>query len=384
VTDDGSTPRSSEIAIPVTVAEVNLPPTIASTPPPAVEEGQTLAWTPEISDPDLPANTLSRTLVDGPEGMVWNPQTHAVTWTPGETGGGQTFPFTLRVTDNGTPSLSVERVFQITAREVNAAPTIVPISNQAIDEGSPLSIAPTATDSDLPAQTLRWSLGPGTPTGASIHAISGALTWSPTEDQGPGDHPFVLLVSDDGNPPRETTVAFRVTVREVNAVPLLDPIPSASVVEGRNLEFVLRGTDPLDVPPNALSFTAEGLPDGARLDAVSGHFSWTPTAAQVGEHTFRVVVRDDGNPPLSASQTVRIRAEPGTPPRFESVERLGGQVRFRWSTRPGARYRVQAANSLLPTDWEDVREFLATGESAEYSESFEDAPHRYFRIARDP
>jgi len=283
VTDNGSPALSSEIAIPVAVAEVNRAPVIAPAPPAALDEGQTLAWTPEVSDADLPPNSLTWTLVEAPEGMVLNPETRRVTWTLGETHGGQTFPLTLRVADNGTPPLSVERMFQV-------------------------------------------------------------------------------------------------VVNEVNSNPVLDPIPPATVTEGQTLEFLVRGTDPLDVPPNALSFAAADLPAGAHFDPATGRFSWTPTPGQAADHPIRFLVRDDGNPPLSASQTVLIRVEPGTPPRLESVERLGGQLRFRWSARPGARYRVQAATSLVPADWQNVLEVVASGESAEYTGSFEDTAHRFFRI----
>jgi hypothetical protein len=43
----------------------------------------------------------------------------------------------------------------------------------------------TATDSDLPAQALTFSLV-SAPPGAAIDASTGAFSWTPTEAQGPG------------------------------------------------------------------------------------------------------------------------------------------------------------------------------------------------------
>lgn len=263
-------------------------------------------------------------------------------------------------------------------------PDVVPVPGQSLDEGASLRVALSAIDPDLPAQVLGFELGPGTPEGVLVDPATGVLTWTPSEAQGPGHLVIPVKVTDNGTPPRSSEIAISVAVAEVNTAPVLDPIPPATVTEGQTLEFVVRGTDPLDVPSNALSFVAEDLPAGAQFDPATGRFSWTPTPGQAGDHPIRVAVRDDGNPPLSASHTVLIRVEPGTPPRLESVERVGGQLRFRWSTHPGARYRVQSANSLVPADWHDVHELTAAGESAEHTESFEDASHRFFRVIRDP
>ena len=48
-----------------------------------------------------------------------------------------------------------------------------------------LTFTATATDNDLPANTLTFTLV-GEPTGAVDRPVSGVFTWTPTEAQGPG------------------------------------------------------------------------------------------------------------------------------------------------------------------------------------------------------
>jgi len=48
----------------------------------------------------------------------------------------------------------------------------------------------------VPAQTLTYSLDGGAPAGASINAVSGAFTWTPTEAQGPGSVPITVRVTE--------------------------------------------------------------------------------------------------------------------------------------------------------------------------------------------
>lgn len=88
-----------------------------------------------------------------------------------------------------------------------------------MDELTSLRITNTATDVDLPSQTLTFTLV-SNPAGVSLDPVTGVLTWTPTEAQGPSTNPIVVRVTDDGTPPLSHTRTFTVTVRPLAAVTL--------------------------------------------------------------------------------------------------------------------------------------------------------------------
>ena len=95
----------------------------------------------------------------------------------------------------------------MTVNEVNVAPELGSIGNQSVDEGTELTFTATATDDDLPAQALTFSLADGTagsvPAGAAIDPDTGVFSWTPTEGQD-GAHTFDLVVTDGAASDSET------------------------------------------------------------------------------------------------------------------------------------------------------------------------------------
>ncbi len=68
---------------------------------------------------------------------------------------GSTTPnVTVTVTDSGTGNLIDSETFTITVNDTNTAPVLDPIGNQSVDELATLTFTATATDSDIPADTL--------------------------------------------------------------------------------------------------------------------------------------------------------------------------------------------------------------------------------------
>src|SRR5437879_7872761 len=88
--------------------------------------------------------------------MTINGSSGVISWTPGEAQGPSTNTITVVVTDNGVPALSATNSFTVTVREVNVAPVLSVPANQTIDELSALAVAASATDADVPANTLTF------------------------------------------------------------------------------------------------------------------------------------------------------------------------------------------------------------------------------------
>src|SRR5439155_22579200 len=100
-------------------------------------------------------------LVSAPDGMSLDPTTGVLTWTPTETQRSSTNLITVQVTDNGSPRLSATNSFTVVVTELNSAPGLTVPLNQTMNELSTLVVTNFATDADLPANTLTFSLVAG-------------------------------------------------------------------------------------------------------------------------------------------------------------------------------------------------------------------------------
>src|SRR4029079_2751698 len=137
-----------------------------------------------------------------------------INWTPTEAQGPSTNTITTIVTDNGVPPLSATNSFTVTVTEVNSAPTLPVQTNRTIAELATLVVTNRATDTDLPTNTLNYSLQ-NPPAGATIDT-NGGITLAQTEAQGPSTNTIITVVTDNGALPLSATNSFIVTVTEVN------------------------------------------------------------------------------------------------------------------------------------------------------------------------
>jgi hypothetical protein len=103
----------------------------------------------------------------------------------------------------------------VTPAAPNNAPVLDLIGARSVQELSTLVFTATATDSDVPAQTLTFSLDAGAPTGASIDPTSGIFSWIPSDAQGPGVYPVTVIVTDDGTPALSDSETFNITVSTI-------------------------------------------------------------------------------------------------------------------------------------------------------------------------
>jgi hypothetical protein len=296
----------STLEVTVTVNEVNIAPDILASEPYGIGENETLSFQVEVDDPDLPANAIKFSLVgEVPEGLVLDAETGKVSWTPGELDGGSIVQILVRATDDGTPSLFDEEVFSIVVEERNERPVLGEIADAVVDEGTTLAFSALATDADLPANAITYSLIGQVPAGATLDPLSGAFSWTPTEAQGPGRYAFLLRASDGIAFDEE---AFTVEVKEVNVAPTLAPVPDFTAEPGDTLTLDLEASDP-DQPANTLSFKLLGdVPAGARLDAKTGRFVWTPGFDQAGQSYAFTAEVSDGTATDTEDFTVTVTA----------------------------------------------------------------------------
>lgn len=291
--NDG-TVDSGEATVSLTINAVNDAPG-ANAQSIATDEDTPKAITLAGTDVETSGSSLTFNITTQPSHGQLSGSAPNLTYVPAANyNGADSFEFTVTDAGDGSSaaSTSAPATVSITVNPVNDAPTLngVPAS-ATINELVAYVFTASAGDIDTPAQTLTFSLV-GAPAGASINPSSGAFSWTPTEQQGGTNIPFNFKVRvSDGVVSADADISL--VVSEVNQAPTLAPIGNRILTLGDTLTFTAVGSD-ADVPAQTLSYSLAGaVPAGATINATTGAFTWTPTAAQSGlTHTFSVIVTD--------------------------------------------------------------------------------------------
>jgi hypothetical protein len=199
---------SNIATVTITVTPVNDAP-VANDQSVTTAENTAKAITLTASDVDN--DPLTWSIVTPPAHGALTGTAPALTYTPAANYSGPD-SFTFRVFD-GTVFSNIATV-TITVTSINHAPTLNPIGNKSGKALTLISFTATATDPDIPVNTLTFSLDAGAPSGASINATTGAFTWTPTEAQGPGVYPVTVRVTDNGTPALSDFETIQITVAE--------------------------------------------------------------------------------------------------------------------------------------------------------------------------
>gem|GEM_PF-1078088 len=290
-----------------TFKQSRVPPDLEMPDSLALDESAVMSVPISAQDPDEPIKPLTFSLLSAPPGVTLTlaSATNALlSWSTTEADGPSTNTVVASVTDvvNGK-SFTRTNSFFLVIHEVNTPPVLTVPADQTIDELTSLNLSVTATDADLPANPLRFSLL-SPPDGMAIDPVSGGITWTPTEVQGPSSQRIVVVVTDDSpsainEPSLSTTNEFQVVVREVNVPPVLAPIANRSIDELTLFTTLVVATD-ADLPPNPIAFRLLTAPPGMVIGPGSGAILWTPSEAQ-GPTTQLVTVVVTDNSPAAAS-----------------------------------------------------------------------------------
>ena len=101
---------------------------------------------------------------------------------------------------------------------LNTPPVLPSQATRTIDPLNPLVVNNTATDADVPPQTLTYSLT-STVTGTNVPVITnGIITWTPDVSQAGSSNVITTIVTDSGVPPLSATNLFSVIVNPVPSV----------------------------------------------------------------------------------------------------------------------------------------------------------------------
>ena len=305
-----------------------------------------------------------------------------MTWITPRGLGGTTQRITVSIHDDGQPALSDQLAFDVRLIASNAPPVLAPLRNLTVLAGNLATFQATATDLDLPAQSLRFRLVGNVPAGATVDPVTGVFRWQTAEFAPASVNPITLEVFDDGSPSLADQQTFTLVVRkrpsdfrlEVGSI-VLDAGQSRSVplrlVTGQPLSLVvfylpspgsslgdltlqplaagLAGAQWQSEPDGtytATFFTVPGFVLDGDLDLARIAFSTRPNFSELA----RISPQEVGG--LDPTGTVARRGVANTgriivigpEPVLDSI--VPGE--FLLYGRPGQSYRIETRESLSP------------------------------------
>ena len=302
-----------------------------------VTEGLQLTFTLKATDADLPVQALKFALVSGPEGLTVSTN-GVLNWQPTEAQGPSTNRVTVTVTDG---VVSVPQEFEVVVLESNRLPVWTTlITTRRVAEGSLLTFNVQATDGDVPTQPLSYRLVNG-PTGLVV-TTNGAVSWRPTEAQGPSTNRVKISVSDGV---ASVAQEFDVIVAEQNQPPVWVATVNRRVTEGLQLTITLKATD-ADLPAQTLKYSVVQGPTGLTV-STNGVLTWKPTEAQ-GPSTNRVQVSvSDGFVSVPQEFTIVVLASTTIQPKLSLVmSAQGGGFEIVLFAPLGSQYVLQQRSTL--------------------------------------
>jgi hypothetical protein len=322
------------------------------------------------ADTDVPVNTLAYQLVSAPTNSLISTN-GIITWLPAEAQGPGTNTFTTAVSD-GVATVTNQFVVEVT--EVNVAPLLSLASAQLqVPELEMLTLTNTATDSDIPVQSLTYQLL-GSPAGAGI--TNGVIGWLPAEVQGPSTNILTTVVSDGM---MNATNLVTIVVQEVNSAPTFSNSPTNTTVSSYNSLLVANPATDTDLPANLLSYTLLVGPTNAAVDT-NGVITWTPGPAQIPSTNLFTTVVNDGVAMMTNSFVVTVLA-PLVAPTIISIKLEGDNAIVTWSSESGQGYVLEYINDLHTTNWSSVLPGTVATSSATSATNFTaGAPLRVYRI----
>ena len=171
----------------------------------------------------------------------------------------------------------------------NMPPVLDPIGNQTTNVGGTVAFTASATDTDQPPQTLKFSLLLNGPGNATLNTNTGAFSWRPAVTNANTTNAFTLKVADNGTPSLSATQSFTVTVN-----PLILPTATSIGLNNGQLGFQINGQAGPDyavqVSTNLINWSTLFITNSPPMP-----FQWTDTnAATLPAQFYRIKV----GPPL--------------------------------------------------------------------------------------
>jgi hypothetical protein len=159
---------------------------------------------------------------------------------------------------------------QIVMNEVNSAPVLATAGDKTAYPNRRLGFGISGSDSDLPTQTLRFSLV-SAPAGATIDPVTGLFDWTPATDLAGSSQTVTVRVVDNGSSPLSAQQSLAVRVSALPSLVLTVP-PDQTIDELATFEVTNSVSDPESLG-RVMTFALVEAPSGMALDATTGRLT---------------------------------------------------------------------------------------------------------------
>jgi hypothetical protein len=277
----------------------------------------------------------------------------------------------------------VSQTLTVIPLEVNTPPVFTPTTDLLSPVLSLVRTTLRATDTDIPTNTITYSLGPNAPATATLDAQSGVYRWTPPLEAAGSSNLITVFATDNGVPPLTATQQFSITVPHFIQLTLgmtnlfagqigSVPVRVVSSAPWRVLSF------DLEIPPGVLGqlgvsnvvspFTATTIAPvdsthlrlafindvGHELQGTQQLASLNFTAVPITSASVPLVPQDfsgllaDGTPfqtTLADAGRVIVIADH---PILEALTPVSNRHQLLFYGNPGVTYEVQTATNLTP------------------------------------
>ncbi len=284
-----------------------LKPMIVTRPPLMAEVHETYHYAVAATSPD--GREITYTLSLAPTGMVIDPSTGQIVWTPTGKQPGSHQVIVRAATDNSSVDL---QAFAIEVAAANTAPIVVsrPISPAVANR--PWSYPVVAQDAEQTEPVYELDVAPA---GATIAADTGWIQWTPDTSH-IGERSFILSVHDAVEGVTRHAFDLQVVADAPTTRPFTIRAPRADAALLNSYLSRVSGVDSTGQPLSAELLSG---PSGLNQDA-SGFLEWQPTVSQLGEQTLQVRFRSASGDTEVHSFLIRVRQTVGnSAPRIEST-----------------------------------------------------------------
>jgi len=251
-------------------------PKITSTPTIKTAVGNQYRYTPTVSNPDN--DFLGFTLDSSPSGMVIDPATGTLVWTPTAD---QTTNTDIALTVIGSRSGSYTQNYTLAVSPINTPPQILSnaVTNAIVGRIYRYKVAAN----DLDGNSLTYSLAKK-PVGMEIDANSSLIEWTPPT-YGWFDISIKVEDSNGGVVTQDYRLNASTLIFDTPPQIISQPITFSAV--GQTYQYQVTGIDPTNTAPVRYYFN-NGAPYYMTINSDTGLITWNPTTSDIGKRDITV------------------------------------------------------------------------------------------------